>query len=353
MYSTYLGGSGNDGAFGVTSGPGGIYVTGETRSADFPLKNAVQTMIYNGVAAFVTKIDDIGKVPRTGLIYSTFLGGAVGNSIAVNQAGNAYVAGQAYGDFPVKNPVQASHKGNGDAFVTKIVRHPSNLEGLVAFYPFDGNALDAGGRGLHATVHNATQAEGYEGQAYYFNGTSAYLEVPLDISPDQYPRITIGVWAKPDSPDPRQVLLSHDDGGFDRTLCIDDRGGGSWSIFTGSGVAGVGINLPVDTTKWTFLAAGYTNESSAYCGLWASCDSHSSGVYTGGQPGAGKKSLRIGAHPWGTDFFQGRLDNVFIFNRWLTDDELDYIREVGAEAVLSASRAGGVPPGAIELLLLN
>ena len=168
MYSTYLGGSGNDGAFGVTSGPGGIYVTGETRSADFPLKNAVQTMIYNGVAAFVTKIDDIGKVPRTGLIYSTFLGGAVGNSIAVNQAGNAYVAGQAYGDFPVKNPSRQATRVMEDAFVTKIVRHPSNLEGLVAFYPFDGNALDAGGRGLHATVHNANPGGRIRGAGLLF-----------------------------------------------------------------------------------------------------------------------------------------------------------------------------------------
>ncbi|MHC1724768.1 MAG: SBBP repeat-containing protein [Syntrophobacteraceae bacterium] len=349
-HSTYLGGSDYDRAFCVTQGAdGGIYVTGETQSADFPLVSATQSQIYNGMAAFVTKIDDIGSSPRKGLVYSSFLGGAVGNGIEVNQAGNAFITGQAFGSFPTKNPLQASHQGDGDAFVTKLARHPSRLQGLVAFYPFNGNADDAGGGGRHASVYYATLAGGYEGEAYYFNGGTAYLEAPVDINPGRYLQLTIGAWAKPDSAAPRQVLLSHDDGGYDRTLCIDDRCGDSWSIFTGSGVLGVGGNLPVDTGQWTFLAASYTNPG---CRLMASNDSASVACYTSGTPGTGFKTLYMGAHPWGMDYYHGRLDNVFVFNRWLTEEELDFIREAGAEGILSASRASA-DLGAIELLLLD
>ena len=98
LWSTFLGGSGDDYATGVAVDSGGnVLVTGWTRSTDFPVLNALQGTLNNGVSpyrwdAFVTKLDSGGGK----LVYSTFLGGPDDDgaySLAVDAGGNAYVAG--------------------------------------------------------------------------------------------------------------------------------------------------------------------------------------------------------------------------------------------------------------------
>src|SRR5262249_10869756 len=120
-YSTYLGGNGTDGAGGVAvDASGNAYVTGLTRSSDFPLTYPMQPAKRGFANAFVTKLNAGGSAA----IYSTYLGGNredVGNAIAVDSAGNAYVAGFAASiNFPAVNPIQAARAGLPDAFVTKL-----------------------------------------------------------------------------------------------------------------------------------------------------------------------------------------------------------------------------------------
>jgi hypothetical protein len=139
VYSTYLGGSGLDAAKGIAvDSAGNAYVTGSTTSADFPTAAPFQATNRATAPAsfpsnaFVTKLDSTG----TALVYSTYLGGSGptgGEStsdgaaaIAVDSAGNAYVAGQtASSDFPTLNPFQATNHTGGsaigsNAFVTKL-----------------------------------------------------------------------------------------------------------------------------------------------------------------------------------------------------------------------------------------
>lgn len=122
VYLTYLGGSGDDRAFGIAvDGSGAAYVTGWTYSANFPTSaGARQRVLGGGRDAFVAKLNSAGS----GLVYSTFLGGAnhdSGNAVAVDPAGNAYVAGDTFSsDFPVLSPFQSSGRGRQEAFVSKL-----------------------------------------------------------------------------------------------------------------------------------------------------------------------------------------------------------------------------------------
>jgi Bacterial Ig-like domain (group 3)/Beta-propeller repeat len=123
VYSTYLGGSNFDVGFGIAvDGAGNAYVTGSTESTDFPTKNPLQSTFGGGIAdAFVAEINPAGSA----LIYSTYLGGSAADQafgIALDGAGNAYVAGLTVSiDFPTKNPLQSTYGGGGyDAFVSKI-----------------------------------------------------------------------------------------------------------------------------------------------------------------------------------------------------------------------------------------
>ncbi|MGB9177925.1 MAG: SBBP repeat-containing protein, partial [Pyrinomonadaceae bacterium] len=129
VYSTYLGGSDNDIGFEIAlDSVGSAHVAGVTRSANFPTANAFQSTLKGTSDAFVTKFNAAG----TAFNYSTYLGGTTddsGNSIALDSAGNAYVAGGTSStDFPVVNPTQATSGGGvTEAFVTKLNPAGSSL----------------------------------------------------------------------------------------------------------------------------------------------------------------------------------------------------------------------------------
>jgi cell division septation protein DedD len=127
VYSTYLGGTADvDRGWAITlDGAGNATVTGDTRSSNFPVANAIQATYGGGSTdAFVTKLNATGS----GLVYSTFLGGSLtdeGRGIAANGGGSVYVTGDtSSADFPTGNPLQVNNGGgvenHDDAFVVKI-----------------------------------------------------------------------------------------------------------------------------------------------------------------------------------------------------------------------------------------
>jgi hypothetical protein len=97
VYSTYLGGSGNDQGNGIAlDGAGDAYVVGQTFSSDFPTTPGVFQSSCGGTCvggdAFVAELNASGSA----LLYSTYLGGSSndqGNGIALDASGDAYIVG--------------------------------------------------------------------------------------------------------------------------------------------------------------------------------------------------------------------------------------------------------------------
>ena len=123
IYSTYLGGSANDQGLGIAvDAAGNAYVTGMTASPNFPTTpGVIQTTNAGGNDAFVAEV----AVGGTGLLYSTYLGGAQndqGNAIAIDGSGDAFVTGSTNSNnFPTTGSAfQATAPGGGDAFVTEV-----------------------------------------------------------------------------------------------------------------------------------------------------------------------------------------------------------------------------------------
>ncbi len=121
IFSTYIGGAGFDYGEDIDLDPtGNAYIVGTTTSTDFPIQNAISSTNGGGYDAFVSKFSSIGD----NLLYSTYLGGDqtdLGNGIAVDAAGGAYVTGETFSaNFPTANPFDPDHNGGGDAFVSKI-----------------------------------------------------------------------------------------------------------------------------------------------------------------------------------------------------------------------------------------
>jgi hypothetical protein len=123
VFSTYLGGSADDVANGLAlDTAGNIYVTGNSKSIDFPLVSPIQAALADATwgDVFITKIASGGAA----INYSTYLGGTLwdaGNAITTDASGNAYVTGFSNSvDFPVASAIQSSLAGNNDVILVKV-----------------------------------------------------------------------------------------------------------------------------------------------------------------------------------------------------------------------------------------
>ncbi|MDP9159568.1 MAG: SBBP repeat-containing protein [Acidobacteriota bacterium] len=149
IYSTYLGGNGLDTGFGIAAdSSGNAYVTGGTTSTNFPTVSPIQT--HGGI--FLTKLNPTG----TALLYSTYYGGTnseQANAIAIDSAGDAYIAGQtASTDFPTKSSFQSVSGGNYDAFVAEF--NPTGTATIYSTY-LGGSGRDTGQGVAVDTLGNA------------------------------------------------------------------------------------------------------------------------------------------------------------------------------------------------------
>jgi uncharacterized protein (TIGR03437 family) len=139
VYSTYLGGRFNDVGLGIAvDSQGSAHIVGSTLSTDFPTTPQSLQTAYRGAGgenriasgdAFVTKLNPAGS----GLVYSTYLGGARDDratAISLDAGGNAWITGNTLSsDFPTTaDGTQRTYAGEpstdqvqiGDAFLTQL-----------------------------------------------------------------------------------------------------------------------------------------------------------------------------------------------------------------------------------------
>jgi hypothetical protein len=147
VYSTYLGGGSRDIGSGIAvDSAGNAYVTGPVDSSNFPTTaGAFQTTFNSAHDVYVTKLNPTGSA----LLYSTFITGNssedVGNNIAVDSSGNAYITGFTQAtNFPTVSPLQASLNGSRDAFVAKLNTNASGAASLVYSTYLGGGGQDNG-----------------------------------------------------------------------------------------------------------------------------------------------------------------------------------------------------------------
>ena len=198
----------------------------------------------------------------------------------------------------------------------------SLADGLVAYYPFDGNANDASGNGNHGTTHGVTLTMdrfGNANRAYYF-GDGNYISVPDSCSlnsPDA--EITIAVWARID-----EWYITNDS--WAPILLKGDRQY-SFNLLGHAGVASTQIGYYMDARfktlpslgKWCHLVVTYVNECAyAYLNGNLVGTNECSGDFT-----PNSTELQIGRDYEGLDeYLYGALDDLRIYNRALSAAEV-------------------------------
>ena len=178
VFSTFLGGSGNEDASSVAvDASGNVYLTGGTDSTDFPTSPAAfQTVKGAGERedAFVTKLNADGS----DVVYSTYLGGGDaegGSDIAIDTVGNAHITGITFSlDFPTTpGAIQTSKGGKSDVFVTKL--NPDG--GALVYSTFLGGANGDAGSSIALDSSGNAHVTGSTGSANFPTTADAFQKL--------------------------------------------------------------------------------------------------------------------------------------------------------------------------------
>jgi hypothetical protein len=215
--------------------------------------------------------------------------------------------------------------------------------GLLLYYSFDKDEGDKvtnqGGKGNHGKVHGTTwTAHGRVGGARTFNGKSDYISRDYDETSGLFPTdtpLSVAAWFKTSSATPiEQIIVATHFAGIGRDgyfLCVDTRSlGGKAYWFSGSNDATVRSKLAVNDGQWHH-AVGIRDgrESFLYIDgvLQGKATVADSLVYEHRAP------FRIGhvenngaPHARNESFyFKGTIDEVMIFDRALTAEEIQQL----------------------------
>jgi len=169
-WATYHGGSGSEQFLAmVCDAQGGIYASGRTSSADFPVKAGVQMTNGGGQDAMIVKYNVSGQ-----LQWATFYGGSSGDASATvtpHPSGGVVVGGNTSStDFPVQNAFQPASGGGTDSFILRLTDSGSRIW---ATY-FGGSGSDADGDGFAGQGLGCDQAGNI-----FFHSASTSTDLPV------------------------------------------------------------------------------------------------------------------------------------------------------------------------------
>lgn len=215
-------------------------------------------------------------------------------------------------------------------FIFTLNAQTINIEnGLVASYPFNGNALDESGTGNHGVVNEAVLVEdrfGVPNSAYWFDGFSSYIIVPDHNSLDMTSALSITGWMKKDSNVPwaSMVTKGGETGQLEDNNYTIHNDTGTSVVFTGHPWGAPNSRISVPVQEWHFITFTYDGDTGKFF-IDGIADSLSF-VNLEGDLVPNSSSLFIGVdHPGSTEFFHGCLDDIRIYNRTLNVEEIEYL----------------------------
>ena len=203
-------------------------------------------------------------------------------------------------------------------------------DGLVAYYPFTGNANDASGHQHHGIVFGATLTTdrfGNANSAYAFNGINSYIEVSHDSALNPTAALSYSVWFQTNSTSqPGNILIEGDDQAAGHyTARIESPSKGNLSLglqFSGDtyGTRAIRETSPFETGRWYLLTVTYDGAVLKGYIDGALRDSQLIGKGLATNNGV----LSIGRHPVpGYEYWYcGKIDDIRIYDRALTDNEV-------------------------------
>jgi gliding motility-associated-like protein len=197
-------------------------------------------------------------------------------------------------------------------------------DGLVAYYPFAGNAHDESGNGNNGLVFGpvlGTDRCGIANNAYHFNGFDDYINLQKDFD---YPRRTVNLWFNADVIDgiERHIYISDHpqlQNGFTQIKIMEQNGIKEIRSSAGFGGGPAEAHAEVRENEWHMITV-VADENSVKHYLDATLiGTFSNGIVTSLR---GEPSALLGTSRVFDRFFRGMIDDVRIYERALNPDEV-------------------------------
>jgi hypothetical protein len=233
--------------------------------------------------------------------------------------------------------------------ITDTVTHIDTLndihlaDGLVAYYPFNGNANDTSGNGLNGTINGgvtfSNDIKGNPNSAVTFDGSTGYITVPDNTGKFQTNAVTVSFLVKLTNPSARTAFISNtnftDGSGFSYSAQIGQTGLNKFEFAVESNTLGCGLtpNDPTNTVdaanaitpnKWYNVICIFSDSLQQIFvdGILNTAVTRNSGTLNH----CANDVLLLGSW-WSGDaiLLNGSMDEVRIYNRALNQDEIDQL----------------------------
>ncbi len=227
--------------------------------------------------------------------------------------------------------------------------------GLVAYYPFSGNANDASGNGHNGTVYGATltiDRFGNPNSAYSFDGVGDYVRIPNAPDLDGMDSLTLSVWVKTNGGAQEMEVLNkyiHNSGSqLDDSYNIGIDGWGPLVVFQYATKDAYVIKIsndPLPIDSWHHIVGVYTGAEGSIYVDGSKVALSRNDPDPGGPLNSITADLLIGCGEESgslVKFFAGKIDDVRIYNRALTANEALELYNLSEPAVIPT-------PGAVVL----
>lgn len=193
--------------------------------------------------------------------------------------------------------------------------------GLIHLWQADGNTLDSVGGVTGTLSGNTTYATGVSGQAFSFDGLNDLFTAAVDIGPNAMTEVTFGAWIWLDTYDNnRGWVIGHDNHGYDRSLILHDN---RYNYEPAAGIGytyNPGFDFTLSLGGWHFIAASYQGNGSPTT-VYVDGNYDVTGLANNG---TGMSSFTVGGLSNFPDHeIDGLVDNIFIFDRALSVEELN------------------------------
>ena len=217
--------------------------------------------------------------------------------------------------------------------------------GMTHLWEAEGNTIDSIGGVTGSLTGDTSYATGISGQAFSFDGANDLFTAAVDLSPSSFAAVTFGAWVYLEAYDnSRGWVIGQDNGGYDRSISLhDDR----YSSTDKKPAAGVGFTYgstlnDLTLSSWHFVAA-------SYAGNGLSTTIYFDGDFqtiAGTSNSDGNSFFTVGGlGNYGNHEVDGFVDNIFIYDRALSVDELNDLYSNGVTSVPE--------PGPLALLAIG